>query len=428
MKKEIARDTRSAVRALAAMSLLLVIIGCERGTEIPPEQILSDIRFLADDAREGRGLGTAGLDAAADYIAERFRQVGLRPGGHESYFQPLQVDSTAPALAHSGLGIVEAKNVVGILDGSGALASQVVVVGAHYDHLGLGGSSSLDPDSVGVVHNGADDNASGTAALIEVARLLSQQTVRDQRTVVFVAFTGEEMGLLGSDHYVKNPNYPNDSAFAMINFDMVGRLKENTLIAIGTGSATELPMLLDSVNVESQFDLAKQDDPWGRSDHSSFYGASMPVVHLFTDNHVDYHRPSDDWEKIDSTGVVRISEYAADLTRAFATRQDRLTFVDVPRPAPTGGMGNGASLGSIPDMSGSPGGVRFNGVRAGSAADAAGLMAGDILVQLGDHEVNDLYDMTAALGAHFPGDRVRIVVLRDGVRIDTAATLGRRGG
>ena len=286
----------------------------------------------------------------------------------------------------------------------------------------------MEPDSVGVVHNGADDNASGIAAVIEVARLLAQQTAANLRAIVFVAFTGEESGLLGSDHYVKNPVRPNDSTFAMINFDMVGRLKENTLITIGTGSATELPMLLDSVNVESQFDLASQEDPWGRSDHSSFYGASMPVVHLFTDNHEDYHRPSDDWEKIDSAGVVRISEYAADLTWAFATRRDRLTFVETQRPAPTGGMGGGASLGSIPDMSGSPGGVRFNGVRAGSAAESAGLQAGDILVQLGDFEVNDLYDMTAALGAHAPGDRVRIVVLRDGERIDTAATLGRRGG
>ena len=152
------------------------------------------------------------------------------------------------------------------------------------------------------------------------------------------------------------------------------------------------------------------------------------MVHLFTDNHADYHRPSDDWDKIDSTGVVRIAAYAADLTWAFATRQDRLTFVDVPRPAPTGGMGSGASLGSIPDMTGSPGGVRFNGVRAGSAADAAGLQAGDILVQLGEFEINDLYDMTAALGAHAPGDLVRIVVLRDGDRIDTTTPLGRRGG
>ena len=420
-----ARITKPAAPVLAAVCLTLAFSACESG---PSEQILTDIRFLADDALEGRGLGTAGLDAAADYIAERFREVGLQPGGEDGYFQPVQIDSTAPALAHSGLGAVDAKNVVGILEGSGTLASQVVVVGAHYDHLGLGGTSSLDPDSVGVVHNGADDNASGTAAVIEVARRLQQHTAQDRRTVVFVAFTGEESGLLGSDYYVKNPVRPNDSTFAMINFDMVGRLKENTLITIGTGSATELTMLLDSVNVESQFDLAEQEDPWGRSDHSSFYAASMPVVHLFTDNHVDYHRPSDDWEKIDSTGVVRISDYAADLTWAFATRQDRLTFVDVPRPAPTGGMGSGASLGSIPDMSGSPGGVRFNGVRAGSAADQAGLQAGDILIQLGDHEVNDLYDMTAALGAHSPGDRVRIVVLRDGERIDTATTLGRRGG
>jgi hypothetical protein len=317
---------------------------------------------------------------------------------------------------------------VGVLPGRGTLANQAVVVGAHYDHLGLGGATSLEPDSVGVVHNGADDNASGVAAVIEVARLLASEEAPDRRAVVFVAFTGEETGLLGSDYYVKNPLHPTDSMYAMINFDMVGRLEENNLIAIGTGSAAELPMLLDSLNAEAQFDLAKQEDPWGRSDHSSFYGASMPVVHLFTDTHEDYHRPSDDWEKIDTVGMVRISEYAADLAGVLATRTEELTFVDVPRPAAMGGMGNGASLGSIPDMSGSPGGVRLNGVRAGSPADAAGLQAGDILVQLGEFEVEDLYDMTAALRAHSPGDRVTIVLMRDGERIETTATLGRRGG
>jgi hypothetical protein len=428
MKQVTTLAVKLAVTASAMVSLPLLFSGCSRSVPPPPEQILADIQYLADDAREGRGLGTAGLDAAAEYIAGRFREVGLQPAGTDDYFQPFRVDSTAPALAHSGIGAVEVKNVIGILPGQGELSRQAVVVGAHYDHLGLGGSSSLEPDSVGVVHNGADDNASGVAALIEVARLIAGVETPERRTVVFVAFTGEETGLLGSDYYVKNPVRSTDSTFAMMNFDMVGRLNENTLIAIGTGSATELPMLLDSLNAEAQFDLATQEDPWGRSDHSSFYGASMPVVHLFTDNHVDYHRPSDDWDKIDSAGIVRITEYAADLTWAFATRADRLTFVDVPRPEPTGGMGNGAWLGSIPDMSGSPGGVRFNGVRAGSPADSAGLQAGDILVRLGDQAVNDLYDMTAALRAHSPGDRVTVVVLRDGERIENTVTLGRRGG
>jgi hypothetical protein len=428
MKQVITLVMRLAVPMLAVASLPLLVSGCGRRVPPPPEQILADIQYLADDAREGRGLGTAGLDAAAEYIASRFRQVGLQPAGPDGYFQPFRVDSTAPALAHSDIGAVAARNVVGVLPGSGDLRDQAVVVGAHYDHLGLGGSSSLEPDSVGVIHNGADDNASGVAALIEVARLLAAETSSDRRAIVFVAFTGEEAGLLGSDYYVKNPVHSTDSTYAMINFDMVGRLEDNTLIAIGTGSATELPTLLDSLNAEAQFDLATQDDPWGRSDHSSFYGASMPVVHFFTDNHADYHRPSDDWDKIDSTGVVRISEYTADLTWVFATRVDRLTFVDVPQPAPMGGTDNGAWLGSIPDMSGSPGGVRFSGVRAGSPADSAGLMAGDVLVQLGDQEVADLYDMTAALRAHSPGDRVTIVVLREGERVEAMVTLGRRGG
>ncbi|MDJ0766770.1 MAG: M28 family peptidase [Myxococcota bacterium] len=392
------------------------------------EMILNDVRVLADDSLQGRGVGTAGLEVAAEYLADRFEEIGLLPGIGDSYFQDFVVDSTAPALAHSGIGTATIRNVVGILPGHGHLSSQVVVVGAHYDHLGLGGSGSLDPDSVGVVHNGADDNASGTAAVLATARSLAGRSVSDRRTFVFVAFSGEESGLLGSAYYVKNPILPNDSTVAMINFDMVGRIKENTLIAIGTGSASELPALLDATNEAFGFTLAKQEDPWGRSDHSSFYGESIPVIHLFTDNHADYHRTTDDWEKIDADGIAKISEYAASLAWNLASREDRLTFVDVPRPAPTAGMGSGAWLGSIPDMSGSPGGVRFNGVRSGSPADSAGLLAGDILVQLGDFEIADLYDMTAALRAHAPGDTVAVSVIRDGERIETTVTLGRRGG
>ena len=414
-----------AVLVMTAVSLLAT-----RGlaAQTAQERIRADVRYLADDAREGRGLGTAGLDSAAAYVAAQFRQIGLRPAGTDGYFQPFRVDSTAPALAHSGIGAVNVKNVVGLVPGRGSLARQVVVLGAHYDHLGLGGMGSLDPDSTGVVHNGADDNASGTAALIEAARILAGRSAPEQRAIVFVAFTAEESGLLGSDYYVKNPVDPIDSTYAMINFDMVGRIKGDTVITIGTGSASELPMLLDSVNAGASLTLRPQPDPWGGGDHSSFYAATIPVVHLFTDTHSDYHRTTDDWEKIDVEGIERISRYAADLAWAFVTRRDWLTFVNVPQPQQVASGGRGAYLGTIPDMSGSPGGVRLTGVRAGSPADSAGLRAGDVLIQLGEHEVKDLYDMTDALRAHAPGDVVTIVVMRDGQRLELTATLGTRGG
>jgi acetylornithine deacetylase/succinyl-diaminopimelate desuccinylase-like protein len=319
------------------------------------------------------------------------------------------------------------KNVVGILPGRGPLAGEVVVLGAHYDHLGRGGPGSLDPDSIGVIHNGADDNASGTAALLETARLLRGHLQGDRRTVVFVAFTAEESGLIGSSHYVQHPVMPHDSTIVMLNFDMVGRLREGRLLALGAETAEELAPLLDSLNASYSFDLQASGDGWGRSDHASFYGAHVPVVHFFTDLHDDYHRVSDDPDLINAKGIAKIASYAATLTEALATRPEGLTYVSIDRPPPMTG-GSGAALGTIPDMASSPGGVRLTGVREGGAAAAAGIQGGDIIVQIGEHEVTDLYAMTRALAAHEPGDLVDVVVRRGDETLTFSVTLGRRGG
>ena len=390
-------------------------------------RVRGHVEYLAADAREGRGVGTAGLDSAAAYVARAFAGIGLRAGGTDGYFQPFTIDPTAAAAAHAGVGGQAVRNVVGVLPGRGTLAGQAVVIGAHYDHLGLGGFGSLDPDSTGVVHNGADDNASGTAALIETAAQLAGRRTTNARTIVFLAFTAEEIGLVGSSHYVANPVISSDSTIAMINFDMVGRLRDGALLAIGTGSAIELERAVDSIASAHALDLEITGDPWGRSDHSSFYGAGIPVVHFFTDTHEDYHRTTDDAGDINVAGIVRVASLAADLAWSLATRASRLTYVSVPRPAPTQGGGYGAYLGTIPDMSESPGGVRLTGVRAGSPAELAGLQRGDVLVQIGDKEIANLYDMTDALRSHHPGDVVKLVYLRDGERVETTATLGTRG-
>ncbi len=410
--------------------MAVAVLACAGSVEAQTsaDRIRADVRYLADDAREGRGVGTAGLDAAAEYIARQFRLAGLIPAGSEGYFQTFTIDSTAPAAAHSGLGGTAVKNVVGLIPGRGTLADQTVVLGAHYDHLGFGGANSLDPDSVGVVHNGADDNASGTAALMEAARVLSTRASENMRTILFAAFTAEELGLIGSDYYVKHPVRPNESTYAMLNFDMVGKLSDNNLIAMGTGSAQEMPSLIDSINTRNGLVISKSEDPWGSSDQTSFYGAKIPVLHLFTDTHTDYHRTTDDWDKIDYDGAARVAWFASDLAWSLATRRSDLTFVEVPQQVRAMASGHGASLGTIPDMSSSPGGVRLNGVRAGGPAEQAGMRAGDILIQLGEHEVKDLYGMTAALSEYYPGDEVKLVVIREGQRIELTATLGRRGG
>jgi len=391
--------------------------------------LLNDVRYLSDDRLGGRLIGASGADSAAEYLARRFRQAGLRPSP-SGWFQPFTVAADAPAAAHTGIGGAVGRNVIGVLPGRDpALRNEIVVVGAHYDHLGPGTFGALDPDSAGRIHNGADDNASGASALIHIARKLA--SAPPARTVVFLAFSGEEEGLLGSDYYVKNPVFSLARTYAMVNMDMVGRLRDNRLLVYGTATAQEFPALLDSLNTAARFDLRGSGDGWGRSDQSSFYGAGKPVLHLFTDLHEDYHRTTDDWEKINADGLAQVADFTTEIVRALADRRAPLTFVNVPPPqAATGAPapGYGAYLGTVPDMSENPGGVRLTGVRAGSPAEKAGLRGNDIITRLGETVVSDLQALTSALRQHKPGDVVELRFLRDGAEQRVSVTLGTRGG
>jgi len=396
-----------------------------------PSRLLEDVKYLSDDALEGRMTGSPGADSAAAFVARRFEAVGLTPpaGG---WLQEFVVPPDAPAAPHLAVAGLEGRNVIGILPGRDReLAREAVVVGAHYDHLGRGGPFALDPDSAGAVHNGADDNASGTAALIEIARVLALRP--PARTVVFVAFTGEELGLLGSAYYVRHPVVPLPRTVAMVNLDMVGRLRSNRLIVYGAATAKELPALLDSLDRAAGFDLKAEGDGYGPSDQSSFYAAKRPVLHFFTDLHEDYHRATDDWPKINADGLKRVADFAGVVVAALADRRRPLTFVDLPAPHTASAdshvvmPGYGAYLGTIPDMTGTPGGVRLSGVRAGSPAARAGLRTADIIMRIGDRDVPDLQAMADALRAHQPGDVVDIVVRRGDSTTTVRATLGTRG-
>jgi hypothetical protein len=390
-------------------------------------RVLDDVRFLADDRQEGRGIGTAGLERAGTYIRDGFARAGLGAS-----FQDFTIPPDAPAVLHSKLGGTATRNVVAVIRGtSPALRGELVVVGAHYDHLGLGGFGALDPDSTGRVHNGADDNASGTAALLEIGRLLATRRPGGGRTIVLVAFSGEELGTLGSSYFVQHPvPQPIDSLYAMLNLDMVGRLRNARLSALGAATAREFPSLLDSLNTPARFDLRAAGDGWGPSDHAVFFATRHPVLHFFTDLHDDYHRSTDDWEKLNVAGIAQVAQFVADLALALANRPGPLTFVDAARPqASTGGSGYGAYLGTIPDMSGgsTSDGVRLTGVRAGSPAELAGLQAGDVITAIGGKRIANLYDMTDALRSHQPGDTVVVVTRREGVERRATAVLGKRG-
>jgi aminopeptidase YwaD len=392
--------------------------------------IRRDIEYLASDRLEGRLTGTPGNDSAAAYIARRYKSLGLTPIT-PGYLQPFNALSAEDA--HMGrTGPRYSENVVAVLRGTDpVLRNEYVVLGAHFDHLGRSPQFAQDPEAKDAIRNGADDNASGTAAVMELARILVASPPR--RSIVFANFTGEELGLLGSQWFVGHSPVPLDSVVAMINFDMVGRLKNDKLIVYGTGTATELKPMLDSANTALDglaLKVSGIGDGYGPSDQTSFYAHDIPVLHFFTDLHEDYHRATDKADRINAGGEARVVEIALRVTRDIADRPSRLSFVKMAAPMQTAGAeGSETYLGSVPDMSATDVvGMRLIGVRPESPAEKAGLKAGDVIVEFGGVAVKDLYSYSNALYSHQPGDVVKVVVMRGAERTELTVTLGRRGG
>ncbi|HEY1601117.1 MAG TPA: M28 family peptidase [Pirellulales bacterium] len=320
---------------------------------------------------------------------------------------------------------VEVKNVVAVLEGEGPHADETIVIGAHYDHLGFGGEGSF---VIGKkeIHNGADDNGSGTAVLVEVARLLSTREKRLPRRVVFIAFTGEERGLIGSARYCREPLFPLDKTVAMLNMDMVGRLKDEKLIIQGLDTASEFVAVIDRLNEGFGFDLTKKDGGTGPSDHSSFYLHKIPVMHFFTGLHSDYHRPSDDVEKINVPGMRRVAEMVADTAVAIAEADMRPTFVEKASPPSGGGGGEGGDrpyFGSIPDFGQERAGYAISGVSKDGPADKGGMKGGDNIIKLGESKIGSLEDFDSALRKYKAGDKVPVIVERDGAEVRLEVTL-----
>lgn len=305
----------------------------------------------------------------------------------------------------------EVKNIIGVLEGEGPLANETVVIGAHYDHVGRGGEGSLSPGS-NEIHNGADDNASGTVALIELARRFAARDEKPPRRLVFIAFTAEELGLLGSAHYVKEPIFPLDNTVAMINMDMVGRLKDDKLTIFGTGTAPRWNGLLDELGKEYGFTVTKKPDGFGPSDQSSFYGKKIPVLHFFTGTHSDYHRPGDDWEKINSVGMRRVVDMMERTILDTAKTVDRPKYVAVKSSTTGNRGGNRPYFGSIPDFGQETPGYPLMGVSPDSPADKAGLKSGDVIVAIDKKKIGNLSDFDLALRKYKAGDTIAVTVLR----------------
>ncbi len=322
-------------------------------------------------------------------------------------------------------------NVAAYLPGE---TSEYVVIGAHYDHLGLGGQFSLAPSLAGTVHPGADDNASGTAGVIELARWFSHQP-EHQRGILFMTFAGEELGLLGSSYYVNHPELPLKNDVAMINMDMIGRVRDDKIYIGGVGTGSTFSALLKQLAPKHDFDADLTEKAgYGSSDHTSFTTKQVPVLFFFSGLHADYHKPSDTWDKIDAPDAVRVLDLVADVTDHLIDGSPRPQFVRVAETQPPGevanphsgrgsGGGYGPDFGSIPDFTELPNGVRFADVRPGSPAAKAGLKGGDILTEFDGKPIQNLYDFTYALRASHPGQEVLVKVLRGNQTIEAKVLL-----
>jgi hypothetical protein len=316
-------------------------------------------------------------------------------------------------------------NVLAWLPGQ---TDEYVVIGAHYDHLGRGNFDSLAPAQIGQIHPGADDNASGTAGVLELARLLAPQRGQLKRSILFMNFAGEELGLLGSAAWVKDPTRPLAKAVAMLNMDMIGRIKDNKVYIGGVGTGSTFKALLEQAQKDTPFKIEYSAGGYSSSDHTSFMTKKIPVLFFFSGLHSDYHKPSDTWDKINPPSAARLLDMVGRIAVQLANAPEAPAFqvVAEDKPPAGGGGGYGPYFGSIPDFGQTENGVKFSDVKPNSPAAKAGLKAGDILIQFGEKPIKNLYDFTDALRRSKVGDVVEVKVLRDGQPISASVKLEQR--
>ncbi len=403
----------------------------------------------ASDALEAFGNTGGPADAGISFVQvkETAIEPWLRAAGKDlaATEEAINADLKPRSFALPGIEIRESvdvekvektvHNVLGYLPGE---TPEYIILGAHYDHLGLGGQFSMAPSMTGAVHPGADDNASGTAGVLELAHFFAARyagTAKPRRGILFMTFAGEELGLLGSEYYANHPILPIDRAVAMLNMDMIGRVRDDKLYIGGAATGSTFRADLEELVAKTSFRVDYSESGYGSSDHTSFTAKQVPVLFFFSGLHGDYHRPSDTWDKINAPAAVQVLQLVADMMDKLETGKDRPVFTRVTESAnphagvsgsgATGG-GYGPYFGSIPDFAEPPTGVRFSDVTAGSPAGLAGLKAGDILVEFDGIEIKNLYDFTYALRAHKAGDEVTVRVLRGSEKVTAMVKLTAR--
>jgi Zn-dependent M28 family amino/carboxypeptidase len=403
------------------LSLALTVDVAAQVQGIDPGKIKAHVAYLASDELNGRGTGTADEAKAAAYIAKQFGEIKLTPKGEKGTFLQ-SYEFIEPSNPHATIDTAGKKrtliNVIGYLDNG---AKQTIVIGAHYDHLGLGhDGNSLEANPKDKIHNGADDNASGTAGVIELARYYANNNRKEAYNFLFICFSGEELGLFGSKQYCEKPVIPLADVNMMINMDMIGRLEPTSkkLMVYGVGTAPEFVNMIASI--KSNLNIMTDSAGVGPSDQTSFYLKDIPVLHFFTGQHSDYHKPSDDIDKVNYNGEQEVLEFIV-LTISEIEKLPQLKFLKT-RSAKSDTPAFKVTLGIMPDYMFSGVGVHIDGVTEGKPAFKAGLEKGDVIVKLGEHTIKDMQSYMKALSMFKKGDTTIVKALRGNNLIEGEVT------
>lgn len=398
---------------IASLLVLTRLYAVGQSITISPKNVEKHVSFLASDELKGRGTGTKDEQKAAQYIAAYFKELGLQPKGTNGFEQPFKANLDT-------IHVLDARNVVGYLDNG---ADRTIIIGAHYDHLGEGYQrGSLDANAKGKIHNGADDNASGVAGVLELARYYAKNGVKETHNFLFICFSAEELGLLGSKYYANNPTIDLSKVNFMLNFDMIGRFESTKPITIGGwGTSPTWGQVIPPVMEREKMTFKIDSSGAGASDHTSFYTKKIPVLFYFTGVHSDYHRPSDDIHLINFAGEALILNAVTSTINALDKVPGRLEYRETAMP-----MARNASfkvtMGLLLDYSFNGPGIKVDGVSKNRPGEAAGIKGGDLILRLGNNTLNTIYDYMGALGKYEKGQTVEAEVQRGTEKLELKVT------
>ncbi|MFZ5999403.1 MAG: M20/M25/M40 family metallo-hydrolase [Bacteroidota bacterium] len=398
------------------LALVALTLSC-RGQQIDAEKIKEHIKTLASDAYEGRGTGSAGEKKANEYIEKTFKKLKLEPKGEKGFDQSFTFKGGAHGTGAEGT----AENLAAFLDNG---AENTIIIGAHYDHLGLGlEGNSLDANPQNKIHNGADDNASGVAGVLELANYFKNNNTKEKTNFLFLCFSGEELGLYGSKYFTEHPTLDLTKVSYMINLDMVGRLNPDTkhLSVSGSGTSPVWEPILQKLS-NDQVKIKTDSSGTGPSDHTSFYLKNIPVLHFFTGSHSDYHKPSDDWDKINYTGEVEVLKVIVKVIEELEG-QPKLAFLPTKSKSMSGTRSSfKVTMGIMPSYTSDVEGLLVDGVSEGKPAQKAGILAGDVITQIGSIAVKDIQNYMEALGKFSKGETVPVKLKRKGEELTVNVT------